>query len=716
MRFILLIVLIFYSLTLSAQTEHLWTKSYGGNGWDYGTGVAIDAEGNIYSVGRFANTVDFDPGTEVSNLTAVGSTDIYIQKLDAEGNFIWSRAVGGSEDDVAFALGLDGAGNVYLTGNFLSTVDFDPGVGVFELASSSTDDTDAFILKLDADGNFQWAKQIASDGTEYGYGIAVDEAGNSYATGYFSQTVDLDPGSGTNLVTVNGGTNDFYVVKLDTNGEYVWGYGIGGEGQDRAYAAELDKDNLLICGHFGKDVDFDPTNGMDMLSTGTTTVALNGFLMKMTTDGNYVGTVSLGSAGEYEYARSVKADAEGNIYCTGYFKGTMDVDPDTGVADLVSNGGRDVFLVKYTPALEYIWGINAGGGGNDYGRSLAVDKATGTAFVAASQYSSDVANWGTDECFNEIQGLPGTNEILVLASYDSDGNPLCVIDLQTQQQGFYSAGYQSQMQIRDGALFYLANYSSNNTDFDPGTAVFTPPFNGGSWDVALSKYQLNPFSVDLGDDFGFCDNAVVELDATSENATYFWQDGSTDPIFEVTAEGTYSVLVNSSGCIAKDEVMGTENQINTTVVQADNFLVAQLSDAEYQWVNCPDFAPLSGETDQAFEATQTGEYAVILTSNACVDTSECFAVMVTSLEEFAEEAFNIFPNPVGSTQLLQIEFQQVHQNLSVQTFSMDGKLLQVHTARQTDLMNISFDLPAGIYLLEVRADDKVGRRKVVCEE
>lgn len=714
MRTILLTFLALTSFFLSAQTEHLWTKSYGGNSLDYGAGVALDQNGNIYTVGRFANTVDLDPGDGISNHTAVASTDVYIQKLDPQGNYIWSRAIGGQGEDQAFALGVDDAGNVYLTGNFIGAVDFDPGAGVFQLSSSSLNDTDAFILKLDTDGNFQWAKQIASNETEYGYGIAVDEVGNCYATGYFSQTVDLDPGEGTDLVTVEGGTNDFYVVKLDSDGDYVWGYGIGGSGQDRSYAIELDGDDLLICGHFGRSADFDPTEGVDFLTTGTPSVALNGFLMKMTTDGDYVGAVSLGSSGEYEYARSVKTDADGNIFCTGYFRGTMDVDPSDEVANLVSGGGRDVFLVKYTPELEYVWGLNAGGGGNDYGRSLVVDEVTGAAYVAASQYSSDVANWGTEECFNEIEGIPGTNEVLVLASYDTDGNPLCVIELRTQQQGFYSAGFQSQMQISNGALFYLANYSSSSTDFDPGAGSVVPPFNGGAWDVALTKYQLKSFNVDIGDDFGLCKNTIVTLDATTENATYFWQDASTEPTLDVADEGTYSVLVNRSGCIAKDEVIATENEINNSITLNEGLLSAELNNAEYQWVTCPDFTEIEGATSQDFEPVVSGDYAVILESNECSDTSDCVMVVVSSVEDISWEGFHMYPNPVNSTQSLHIDFEEFHQDLSVRIFSTESRSIQSSNYRQSDSIDLPINFPAGVYIVEIRADGYLARRRIIC--
>lgn len=715
-KYIFTVLCLVFGFSLAAQTEHVWTKSYGGNGWDYGGAIALDEAGNIYVSGRFSGAVDFDPGNGFNFLDAAGSTDVYIQKLNPEGEFIWARAVGGAGEDVSFGLDLDGEGNVYVTGNFSGTADFDPGDGVFNLATTGLSDVDAFILKLDTDGNFEWAGRISSPGTEYGYGVAVDDDGNSYLTGYFSQTADLDPGPGVTLATV-GGTgvdNDFYVVKLDPDGNLDWGYGIGGVGQDRAYAVHLDDfNNVLVCGHFGRTVDFDPTSAADLISTGTTSVALNGFMVKLRTDGQYVGAVSFGSASEYEYARSVKTDASGNIYCTGYFRGTMDVDPGPGVTEVTANGGRDMFLAKYTPDLELIWGLNAGGVGNEYGRSLAIDPADGTAYVAASQYTSELANWGDDECPNEVQGIPGTSEILVLASYDAEGNHRCVLELDTRQSGFYSAGYQTQMVIRDGELFYAANYSSNQTDFDPGEGIVAPPFSGGAWDVAISKYILIPFEVDLGDEFGICKEATVTLDVTADNATYVWQDGSTEPTFLVDEAGTYSVLVNSSGCIAKDEVMAVEDQINNGIISNEGLLLAELNGGQYQWVTCPDLTPIEGETGQTYNPEVTGEYAVIVFSNECVDTSACLEAIVSSVDEFGWNDFEVYPNPVGPGNEVQVRCDRAYRRVEASIYSLDGKLLQTVRTQGVDLLSIPFRAPAGVYILALNADGKLGRRKIV---
>ncbi len=106
---------------------------------------------------------------------------------------------------------VDPSGNVYTTGDFGGTVDFDPGTGTFDLVTNPTYLGDVFIQKLDAAGNFVWARSVGSTRQDDGTDIAVDATGNVYFTGTFSQTVDFDPGAGSFKLTA--GSTDLFVTK-----------------------------------------------------------------------------------------------------------------------------------------------------------------------------------------------------------------------------------------------------------------------------------------------------------------------------------------------------------------------------------------------------------------------------------------------------------------------------------------------------------------------
>ena len=154
----------------------------------WASGVAVDGSGNVYTTGFFEGTADFDPEnvTAGDTLVSAGGSDIFVSKLDSAGNFVWAKQMGGGDDDQGHGVAVDGSGNVYTTGHFRSTADFDPGTGVFDLMSSRPEagpSLDLFVSKLDSAGNFVWARQMGGTGSDQGEDVAVDDRGNVYTTG-----------------------------------------------------------------------------------------------------------------------------------------------------------------------------------------------------------------------------------------------------------------------------------------------------------------------------------------------------------------------------------------------------------------------------------------------------------------------------------------------------------------------------------------------------
>ncbi|MDP6288444.1 MAG: SBBP repeat-containing protein, partial [Acidimicrobiales bacterium] len=122
---------------------------FGGSGSnDQGHSVVVDSSGNVYTTGKFYGTVDFDPGAGTTNLTSNGGRDAFVSKLDSSGNYVWAKSFGDSGNDSGAWVAVDSSGNVYTTGNFGVTVDFDPGAGTANLTSNGQQD--GYVLKLDS--------------------------------------------------------------------------------------------------------------------------------------------------------------------------------------------------------------------------------------------------------------------------------------------------------------------------------------------------------------------------------------------------------------------------------------------------------------------------------------------------------------------------------------------------------------------------------------
>ena len=270
----------------------VWAKSMGGTNYDIGNSIALDASGNVYTTGIFYGTADFDPGTGTANLTSVGNGNIFISKLDASGNFVYAKSVGGTNGNEGFSIAIDTSGNVYTTGYFYGTADFDPGAGIFYLTSVSASYSDIFISKLDTSGDFVYAKSMGGTNYDISNSIALDASGNIYSTGYFQGTSDFDPGVGTFNLTSADSAADIFISKLDASGNFVWAKQIGGTDYDYGRSMSLDASgNVYTTGDFYGTVDFDPGAGTFNLTSGSGAAI---FISKLDASGNFVYAKSMG--------------------------------------------------------------------------------------------------------------------------------------------------------------------------------------------------------------------------------------------------------------------------------------------------------------------------------------------------------------------------------------------------------------------------------------
>jgi len=183
----------------------------GGSDTDVSQAITVDASGNVISTGHFFGTADFDPGPGISNLTAQGASDIYVQKLDPSGDFLFVKSMRGSWLNEGKSVAVDDEGNIYTAGIFSETTDFDPSAGTRNLVSAG--DLDAYIQKLDPSGNLLWVNSIGGNSTDWAYTLDVDLNGDVFVAGGFRAIADFDPGSDSlNIPSISG--EDIFVLKL----------------------------------------------------------------------------------------------------------------------------------------------------------------------------------------------------------------------------------------------------------------------------------------------------------------------------------------------------------------------------------------------------------------------------------------------------------------------------------------------------------------------
>lgn len=368
----------------------VWVKQFGENpGQEEGMAITVDAAGNVYTAGMYSNTVDFDPGSGIFNLSSLSAffhQNMYVSKLDTNGNFVFAKRIGGQGVIIPRSIALDNVGNIYTTGEINSagqgtailTIDFDPGAAVFPLASTTALDSDVFISKLDASGNFVWAKNMGGNYSENANSIALDAIGNVYITGTFRSSADFDPSSGiANLINSSTTYTDIFVAKYDTNANYIWAkrFGSNANIDENGFGIKVDATgNVFSTGTFQGTVDFDPGAGVANIVGNA--FGNNNYILKLDTNGNYVWAKTF--AGTGAAGRAIDLDSAGNIYTTGYFSGTCDFDPNAGIANITTTGGAAfLFVSKLDSSGNYVWakgfGNTLNNNNNTFGQVIKVD-------------------------------------------------------------------------------------------------------------------------------------------------------------------------------------------------------------------------------------------------------------------------------------------------------------------------------------------------------
>lgn len=360
------------SSALSAQTpDWLWATRAGGASSDYGNALATDGAGNSYVAGIFSVNASFGTSTIYCN----GSSDLFVAKADADGNWLWAVSAGGSATDYCYDIATDSSGNSYITGSFSGTVSF----GTTTLTASGSY-SDIYIAKLDASGNWLWAISAVGSRDDYGLGIALDSGGNCFATGGFGGTATFGT---TTLSAHDNYGHDIFIAKVGVGGNWLWARRAGGYSDDDGKGIACDSaGNCYVTGVFyDGEADF----GGTIINDNEVECV---FISKLDASGNWLWTSrSLGLYPNFSYGNDISTDSDGNCYITGFFTGTVNF----GASSLSGMGNVDAFIAKLDNSGSWLWAKRAGGAGYDAGESISCDDS-GNCYVTG--YFNSTADFG----------------------------------------------------------------------------------------------------------------------------------------------------------------------------------------------------------------------------------------------------------------------------------------------------------------------------------
>ena len=441
---------------LDNNGNYLWARQAGGSSADFGNCVTTLSDGSSIITGSFQGTASF--GT--TNLNAAGRNDIFVAKLDSDGNFLWAKKAGGSDGDIAYAISSLSDGSSIITGSFDGNASF----GSTTLTSAGN--ADIFIAKLDSSGNFLWAKQAGGSDYEAGASISSLSDGSSIITGSFLANASF---GSTNLTSA--GKNDVFIAKLDTDGNYLWAKQAGGSERDIGHGiSSLSDGSSIITGFFDGNSNFGSTN---LTSSGNFDI----FISKLDSNGNFLWTKQAGGTST-DLGYAVSTLSNGDSIITGHFQGTAQF----GSTSLNSAGGADAFVAKIDNDGNYLWSQQAGSiSGSEEG--LSISTLSNGASITTGHFES-TASFGESALTSS-----GMGDIFI-SPLDADGNWITSL-----APSLTSATYN----ISSGVLTatgsnFVANSGSNN-DIDSSKLTLTGE--------GFNSYTLTSDDVELTSDTAF---------------------------------------------------------------------------------------------------------------------------------------------------------------------------------------------------------------------
>ncbi|MEQ9187827.1 MAG: T9SS type A sorting domain-containing protein [Cryomorphaceae bacterium] len=612
----------------------------------------VDDSSNVLITGFYQDTIDIDPDSNTAYyLYPVDDeyTDGFVIKYDSNAQLVWGFGLTSSYSVRGTDIATDGDGNVYATGGYGGSVDFDPDTSSYNLASSSGPYSDIYVLHLGPNGVFQWVKSIGGSNSDISTEIIVDENGQFALSGIYRGNVDFDPGSGWAALPPHG-LGDAFIARYNAQGEYIWAKGFGGSSHDEIWETRRDMEgNHYIVGRFGDSLDFDPGIGTEIR---TSQGFYDHYILKLDSNGVFEWVTTYGN-NNYSYAKSVAITDDFDVYCVGRTAGQgVDFDPGIGSYILNEDGA---FLHKLIQCdIQYV-----------------------TDSIAACE----TYYWSlTNMTYQESGSYIGLAE-------DANGCDSIV----TLELSILNSSASNDTIVACDAFTWSAN-----------AQVYT---QSGTYVDTL----LNQSGCDSATTINLTIHHSKDTLFTDESCqTYTWEvNGSI-----YTSSGQYDTLFQTlNGCDSLVTLDLTILPLDTVVQQFGAMLIAP-PNLSYQWLQCDSagYIVLIGDTFDTLVPIQNGSYAVVLGSSECIDTTSCHSIQNVGSRSHSLPGILVYPNPTRSQLFIQTRTPEKY--LAEIRSATSELLITKESSERFFQINLE-QLPPGLYTLRIICREEVFIRTVI---
>jgi hypothetical protein len=680
--------------------DYEWVKQIGGTGSDIVADIALDESGNLAIVGRFEETVNFGNQTYSSQ----EGDDAFLSKLDTNGNFLWTKTWGGSSSDYAIGLDISSDGNIYVSGYFTSITDLDPDPNNIFSFNDIEGNSDHFISKFTAQGEFITANQIRTTSFSTINPVVVNKNNEIFVSGHFENEIFLTGISGPSSISSNKA--DMFIVKFNS------------------------------C-HSGNQPNIINATSCDSYTWNGTTYSQSGnylFLnpvtnsteeLNLTINKSTTTTLTQTACDSFEWHGTTYTESGSHQFVTTNAVGcthteTLDLIITKSTTTTLTQTACDSFEwhgTTYTESGSHQFvTTNAVGCTHTETLALTITKSTN---LTLTQTVCDSFEWhGTTYTESGSHQFVTTNavgcthtETLALTITKSTNSTLT-------QTACDSFEWHGTTYTERGSHQFVTTNAVGCTQTETLELTITKSTTTTLTQTACDSFEWHGTTYTESGTYQFTStNAagckhIETLDLKINKSTSSMQTKTTCDSFEwngktYTQSGAYQFkTTNEVGCTHTDNLDLEIVLFDETLTYANNLLTVKQSNVDYQWINCNNGKTIEGEINQFFKPKENGKYAVIMSIGECKKQSECFEVA-----DLTELEFKVYPNPF-TTEVLTIVIPDTTDYEIVFLNSLGIEMVN-YKGNSSNFLNVNFVYESGVYIVILKQNGKIKSLKLV---